>query len=249
MLELPRLYVNGFPKSGLHLAELLVSALYTPAYQKTWFGTNAWTVRKMNMERLDVLATIHKGEYMKGHSGYSEEMERMLIGLQIGMVFIYRDLRDVVVSQAYHILSDDEDLKHPARELYPNDLKATMKAVITGCGADDGIFERWNNFKVWMDKPWVLSIRYEELLHRPHKVAKQFLKYIISLELTHTGKEQAKIDVILFNALVNRLAEHTRNTNTVTYRKGKTKQWKYEFTPEIERLFNDTRNQQLLCAC
>ena len=106
-----------------------------------------------------------------------------------------------------------------------------------------------NRFCYWMDKPWVLSIKYEELLHRPHKVAKQFLEYVIGLELLHTGKEQAKINADLFNALINRLAEHTRNKNTVTFRKGKTKQWKYEFTPEIERLFNDTRDQQLLHAC
>ena len=246
MLDLPRLYVNGFPKSGLHLAELLVAGLYKPAYQGTWFGTNAWAVRKINMDRLAILATIGKGEYMKGHSGYSKEFEEMLLGLQVGMVFIYRDLRDVAVSQAYHIQSDDNYLHHPARELYPNDLKGTMRAVIEGCGDDDGIFERWNNFRIWMDKPWVLSIKYEELLHKPHKVAKQFLEYVISLELLHTDKDQAKISADLFNALTNKLAKRTRNKNTVTYRKGKSKQWKYEFTPELERVFNDSK--QLLHA-
>jgi len=237
------LYLNGFPKSGLHLAELMVSSLYAPAYDRTWFGTNAWTTDKLNMKRLAVLATIDKGEYMKGHSGWSKELEDMLIGLQVCMVFIYRDLRDVVVSQAYHIKSDSEDLKHPGRDLYTGDLQDTMQAVISGLDENDNLFIRWKNFKRWIGKPWVFAVRYEDLLHKPHRVAGDFIKFLIGFELRATGKDQVNLDKRAYNHLVNKIATATRKKDTVTYRKGKTKQWKREFAPDTMKLFETTAAQ------
>ena len=236
-MELPRLYVNGFPKSGLHLAELMVSSLYKPANDHLWFGTNAWTVDKVNIDKLAVLATIDKGQYMKGHSGHSAEIEKMLIGLQVGMVFIHRDLRDVVVSQAYHIMSDNADLKHPARELYPHDLQGIMQAVILGVGDNDNIFVRWQNFKEWIDRPWVFDVRYEDLLHKPHRVAKKFLTWLISFELFHEGRDTVEIDRGAFFQMVEGIVQATRRTDTVTYRKGKTGQYKREFSRDTAALF------------
>jgi len=245
-IELPRLYVDGFPKSGLHLAELMVASLYHPNPRKVWFGTNAWTTEKNNMDKLAALATIDKGHYMKGHSGYDAEFDRMLTGLQIGMVFIYRDLRDVVVSQAYHILSSDEHLKHPARELYPNNLQGVMKCVIEGIGDFDGIFPRWMSYEKWLHKSWVYPVKYDELLKRPHKVAKGFIEYVISLELYHTNQEQAHIDKEHFHDTVEHIVKNTRNKGTVTFRKGKAHQWRYEFTPELVELFKEHDTDNML---
>ncbi|MBU2099597.1 MAG: hypothetical protein KKD00_12600, partial [Gammaproteobacteria bacterium] len=73
-MEFTRLYLNGFPKSGLHLAELMVSAIFKPVRpDHNWYGTNAWTTELKNLDKSPKLAAIEPGHYLKGHSGWSEE--------------------------------------------------------------------------------------------------------------------------------------------------------------------------------
>ena len=238
MLELPRLYLNGFPKSGLHLSELMVGSLYEPMRKAhNWLGTNPWDTEMINIEKLPVLACMEKNQFIKGHSGWTQDLEDMLVGLQIGMVMVYRDLRDVVVSQAYHILSDDERLKHPSRDMYPDDLHEVMKMVITGVGDKDGIFARWDTYQPWLSKSWVLPVKYEDMIKRPEKVVKQFYLYGYSLELAHNGIDEIKISADSKNQICNMIVSQMRRKDTITYRKGKTKQWRYEFDKEIIDLF------------
>jgi len=237
-MNLPPLYLNGFPKSGLHMADLMASALYAPFMTKNWLGTNAWTNMKLNMNRLSILSLLKPGQYIKGHSGHTEELERMLTGLGFCVVLIYRDLRDVVVSQAYHILSDDENLKHPARELYPNDLQGVMKTVITGLSEYDGIFDRWAEYEKWLYKPWVLPVKYCDMRKHTNRVARDFLKYVASMEMFYSGKKELQVSRDAINQQINAMISNTRK-KSITFRKGKTGQWRYEFTPEIVSLFKE----------
>jgi len=235
---LPPLYLNGFPKSGLHMADLMVGELYKPFMTKNWLGTNAWTNVKLNMDKLSVLSLVKPGQYIKGHSGHSKELETMLTGLGFCVVLIYRDLRDVVVSQAYHILSDDENLKHPARELYPDNLQEVMKLVITGIYEYDGIFARWESFEPWLSKPWVFPIKYRDLRLQTNRVARDFLHYLVSMEMLQTGRREMQMNRIAVNQLIYDMVERTKH-KSVTFRRGKPGQWHYEFTPEIRKLFKE----------
>jgi hypothetical protein len=244
---LPRLYVNGFPKAGLHLAELMVSTLFKPANPgHNWYGTNAWTAETLRLDKAVVMAIVKPGHYLKGHSGWSAELNKMMVGLQVGMVFVYRDLRDVVVSQAYHILSKNPNLIHPARELYSKDLQSVMCEVIAGVGDKDGIMARWQSFAPWLDLTWVFPVKYADLLHRPEKVASRFFDYILSLRLTYDGIDAMQVDRAYKNKLVQAMVNNMHNTHTVTYRKAKTRQWRYEFTPEHVQLFKQYDPQNVL---
>jgi len=233
---LPPLYLNGFPKSGLHMADLMVGELYKPFMTKNWLGTNAWTNVRLNMDKLSVLSLVKPGQYIKGHSGHSQELETMLTGLGFCVVLIYRDLRDVVVSQAYHILSDDENLKHPARELYPDNLQEVMKLVITGIYEYDSIFARWESFETWLSKPWVFPITYRDLRLQTNRVARDFLHYLVSMEMLQTGQREMQMNRAAVNQVIYGMVERTKR-KSVTFRKGKPGQWRYEFTPELVRLF------------
>ena len=244
-LVLPRLYLNGFPKSGLHLAELMVGSIFQQAFPDwNWYGTNAWNTEPKNLDKSAKLAIIQPGSYLKGHSGYSEDIKNMLIGLQIGMVFIYRDLRDVAVSQTYHILSDRESLMHPAREYYAKDFNTVLKQVISGINEYDGLLSRWKIFSPWMDKFWVLPVRYDEMLKRPEKAAGRFFDYFHRLAVTFAGKEEIKIDKDVKTRTVKRMVGKMRQRQSITFRKGKTGEWRYEFKKEHADLFkeHDTDN-------
>ena len=248
MLKLPRLYINGFPKAGLHLAELMVNTTWKPVNKKyNWYGTSAWHTEARNLETAPKLAVIQNGQYLKGHANYNEYLCEMLIGLEIGMVFVYRDLRDVAVSQAYHILSKNEELLHPARDFYPDDFDDVLTLVIAGLGEYDGLLERWRKFEPWLDTFWVFSVRYDELLKRPEKAAGRFFEYYYSLALQHAGIDGVKIDKAIKDKMVKAMVSRMKSHDTVTFRKGKTGQWRYEFKPQHIELFKryDTDNALL----
>ena len=116
MLEItpPRLYVNGFPKSGLHLSTQMVNCLFEPvSTENNWYGTNAWTLSRHSLDQaVDKFSEIKPRHFLKGHAGYMSELDELCDVLRVAMLLIYRDLRDVVVSQTYHILSENENLHH-----------------------------------------------------------------------------------------------------------------------------------------
>ena len=240
-MKTPRMYINGFPKSGLHLAERMVVSMFDPVRSDyNWYGTNAWSTSRHNLEEAATLAVIQPGQYLHGHTGWLKSIEEILIGLEIGMVLVYRDLRDVVVSQAHHILSDSDKLNHPAREIYPDDIHEVMKTVITGIDDYEGVFERWDTFAPWLEKDWVFPITYRELLRKPQRAAKRFLEYCIGIAYG----EEVMIDKELKNNLTEHMVGMLKQRESATFRKGKTGTWKEEFTPEITELFkaHDTKN-------
>lgn len=235
-MNLPPLYLNGFPKSGTHMADLMVEKIYKPFMYKNWLGTNAWTDKPVALERLPILSLLKPGQYIKGHAGYSEDMEKMLTGLGFCVIFIYRDLRDVVVSQAHHILSNNKDLYHPARELYPDNLQDVMKVVIEGFTEHDGVFARWASFEPWLSKPWVFPIRYRDLRLQTNRIARDFLHYLASMDMFYSGKQAMQLDRKTVNRFVDEIAKNTKQ-KTVTFRKGRVGSWRDEFTPELVMLF------------
>ena len=119
-IQPPKLYVNGFPKSGLHLAIQMVSCLFEPVKPKSnWFGTNPWTIVRYDLDSvIDEFTAIKSQHYLKGHTGYMSEIDQLFEALRLAMLFVYRDLRDVVVSQTHHILSDDCSLASNLFELF-----------------------------------------------------------------------------------------------------------------------------------
>jgi len=235
-VSLPKIYVNGFPKSGLHFAELMVSSIFSPLREYNWLGTNAWKADKKE-QHLDVLAVVKEGQYLKAHSGYGEKLSSMLIGLEFGMVFVYRDLRDVTVSLAYHILSDDPDLLHPARDRYPKDLHGVMKAVITGLDEYIGIVEKWKDYQPWLYRPRVFPVRYEDMVRKPEQVTSRFFDFVYGLAADFSGRDEITVSAKDKQTLCTYMVKRMKNKKTTTFRKGKLRQWKREFTPELVELF------------
>ena len=117
-----KIYICGFPKSGLHLAELMGFATAGPVEPKNWLGSfddNSWSTKWVNIDRYIERVKEHPpGTMLKGHTGYRPEIEKAFFENGTAVAFIYRDLRDVAVSQAYHVLSDKDNQVHPGKEIY-----------------------------------------------------------------------------------------------------------------------------------
>jgi len=239
----PKLYLNGFPKSGLHLAEQMAYGMLEPLnHDYNWFGTNAWGIERHSLEEAAlVLGGIRHGAFLKGHMGYLPSLEALFVGLGIGMVFIYRDLRDVIVSQAYHIRSSNKDLRFPHRaEFTGMDFEDTMIAVIEGLGGLESIFTRWDTYSKWLDCEWVLPMKFEQLRNRSNQAVTRFFDYVYH----HAMGDSGLVGYLGTNAIRNAatslmLQEMGNRSQSVTFRKGKTGEWKREFTPAVTKAFKE----------
>jgi hypothetical protein len=242
----PKLFICGFPKSGMHLAVRYALGMLTQwDPEDNWYGTNAWD-NEPNVKILEgaalVLGSVKRGQYIKGHLAYVQAVESVLQILGFGLMFVYRDLRDVIVSQAYHFMSEDEVrfiFKH--RDYYQGMSKEEiMLRAINGDENIDGIIERWEKFAGWLDCDWILPMRFEEMVLKRERAAKRFFEYVYNKALEDSGVEVQKLDDRIRKAALHCiLAESEQKEMSVTFRKGKVGQWKHEFTPAVKAAFKE----------
>ena len=249
----PKWYLNGFPKSGLHWVSLLMMPLATelPSYDVvfdgSWTGTfkhNSWTNEWWDLGRWAYRASLlQPGFFMHTHTGYKPEIEQFLRMSGAAHVFIYRDLRDVVVSQAHHVTSDDDErFIHPGKAFYRqlDTFEDVIKACITGIGPFPGIFDRWELYAPWLDVDWVFKASFDDLKGDILEVCRQLIDYGM-----HRVADVFEADVQLGYEKRTKLAATMALCGTLThksstFREGKTGGWREHFTPEIVDLFKET---------
>jgi hypothetical protein len=241
----PKVFINGFPKSGLHLTELMVTCMAKPFVEKPWVGSfkgNAWLTEYQDMEHMKARFWCPTPDtYIKGHCGYTDEIGKMLYDFDYAVIFVCRDLRDVAVSQSHHVTDDDKRLIHPDKEIYQK-LKTheeVLKAVITGLEDYPGLIERWEQYAGWFDTRWALKLHFEHVLHNARATAELMIRYVYGraaqikgMKLTLNGKD--------VDNMISAMLKMSRRTElSATFRKGTTGQWREEFTPEIKELFKE----------
>lgn len=245
----PKIYINGFPKSGTHLAVRYVFGLGLQANNpgNNWLGTNPWKTKRHNLDTWGKqIIKLQNGEFVKGHTGYLQSIEALFVALSIGMLFIYRDLRDVAVSQMHHVLSnDDVRAKHPAKEYYqslPNN-EAILLAIIEGIKEYPGIHERWETYAPWLASKWALKLKYEEMRFNPYATANKVFDYAIQ-----TAYHDAGIEGVMSNggaraAAIKTMLKEAESTHlSPTFREGKRGGWREAFTPAVKQAFKERDN-------
>lgn len=254
VLVKPRVYLNGFPKSGLHLALNMARCVVSgPAREvRPWAGTfqdNSFGEKWAGEAHIwSSLALLHEDTWLKGHAGYRDDIADFLNKLGACVVFIYRDLRDVAVSLSYHVVDeDDQRFMHPDKAWYRRlgSHEEVLKAVIAGDERFPGLLQRWAYYAPWLDVPWVLSLTYADMRERPEETASLFVRYIYGHTAAWLGFPDIHIPEADHDWVVEKLVEALGVTDgSPTYRKGTTGQWRDEFTPEIVDLFKacDTEN-------
>ena len=125
-----RWYLSGLPKSGIHLLEAMIGSVANPRvpgeddfWAKPWvssFDRNAWSDEWLETQQIcHTLSMVEHATYFKGHCGYRPDIASFVYLMGICHIFIYRDLRDVAVSQAYHVVAEsDKKFAHPGKALY-----------------------------------------------------------------------------------------------------------------------------------
>ena len=162
----PKYLVNGCPKHGLHLLAMMVEGAVNPApdslfTDRNWVGTfmdHSFSLQWNNMDRwFFIMSRLQQGQYYRGHVGYRQDVSEFMRLARVGHVFIYRDLRDVAVSQAYHVLN-----RTPNRFNHPQDKSTHHRA---GDVPDTAKYRRSKSFQAWYEANIVIN---DPILNSPH---------------------------------------------------------------------------------
>jgi len=243
----PKLLLDGFPKSGLHLIEQMVGAWIPPMPphhfhpRSPWCGTfanNSWTTDWADIEQQAwKWARLQPGHYIKGHVGYRPEIEQFLRMAGVSVVFIYRDLRDVAVSVAHHWQSEGRQLSCEDKSFFRKmSFNQVLLAAIEGIGPYPGLIERWEQYAGWLDVDWVLSVKFEDARSDPKGVAEWLVQYGIS-EVAHRFDLAVSFNDAIHDLTDRMVAAQECREESLTFRRGQVGGWRDAFTSEHRAAF------------
>lgn len=250
----PKIYVNGFPKSGLHLAVTMAMVMVKePAHEHSWagtFGKNSFSTQWVPYNEIfSNLSRLREDSWLKGHCGYRPEVEQFLYHLGASKIFIYRDLRDVLVSQAHHVTSDDDDrFYHPDKKMFQSmdSFEDVLAACLCGVGPYAGLFERWFHYAPWLHIPWVHKVRFEDALLKPEAAARDAVIYTYSRMSAAFGARVELPERMVADLTKPAVDLMGQTDKSPTFRQGKTGKWREHFTPKITELFKQRGGDVLI---
>jgi hypothetical protein len=243
VLRKPRIFLNGFPKSGLHLAVLMVRTItQEAALHPAWTGCfthNSWSTNWAPIPQVMAgLRCLRDDTWLKGHMGYLPVYEQYMYWHGVAKAFIYRDPRDVLVSQSYHVASaDDKKFFHPNKAIYREmDHESRLMACLCGVEEFAGLFDRWVLYAPWLGVPWVFKLRFEDMMERREETVRAFLKY--TWDRTTWGLVQPFQPTEIMDAMTEATMKNMEiKPDGGTFRKGHIGDWREEFTPRVVEEF------------
>jgi hypothetical protein len=244
--EAPPVFGNSKPKSGSHLLWQILSG-FTRIMPYAYVAAEpVRTIRKDGKRRTtgDIASDIDcipKGVIGWGYVESSSENVAILC--QPGRVnyFIYRDPRDMLVSQVF--FATDMHEEHGMHEFYKSlpDFGERLKVAITGIDRNGlkmvGVKQRYESVFQWLKQPGVMCIRFEDLINKRDVTLNAMLD-----EVEKTGY---KIPALREKSVAI-LVEAIQPKKSHTFRSGKTGGWKEYFSDEHKSLFKDVAGDLLV---
>ncbi|WKZ41189.1 MAG: sulfotransferase domain-containing protein [Anaerolineales bacterium] len=244
--DAPPIFGNSKPKSGSHLLLQILNGFtqimpyrYVDADPVRTIEKNGR--RKTKEEILDELKQIPDGVIGWGYVDATPENASFLI--QTGRVnfFIYRDPRDMLVSQVFFATDMHEEHGMHAHYKSLPDFGARLNVAITGIDKDGlkmvSVKQRYEGVFAWLKQKNVMCIRFEDLINNRDATLLSMLD-----EVEKTGY---KILTPREKAL-SILVEAIQPKKSHTFRSGKTGGWTQHFTAEHKKLFKEVAGDLLV---
>jgi hypothetical protein len=244
--EAPPVFGNSKPKSGSHLL-LQVLAGFSEIMPYAYVQADPVRTitrqgrRKTNDEVLQGLSNIPRGVIGWGYVEVSPENAAFLCKPERVNYFVYRDPRDMLVSQVYFATNMYEE--HGMHAYYKSlpDFGARLKAAITGVDQDGAhmvsVRQRYEGVFQWLEQPHVLCIRFEDLVNERDRALNAMLD-----EVEKTGYRipvEREMCLRVLNEAIQPKKSHT-------FRSGKTGGWREHFTDEHRALFKEVAGDLLV---
>ena len=225
---------NSFPKSGTHLLLQVLESL-PQFYNYGTFLTNyshlSNSVYSSNLiqRRVD---NIVQNEIVSAHLYYDKLSSNFTN--KIKKFFIYRDLRDVILSECYYIsFTNKYHVLHSVFNRY-NNINDKIKLAILGLDQTKyekiypNIRKRWMKYKGWLTDETTTCVKFEDIISFNLKALQ---KLCFDIETLRNQDNYA--------FTLDELRKSIDPNQSHTFRRGKIGQWKEIFSDENRSLVNE----------
>ena len=244
--DVPPIFGNSKPKSGSHLLLQVLAGLCQVAPYKYVEREPIRTItkdgrRKTEDEIRKELKRIPRGVIGWGYVDASPGNVAFLCQPTRVNYFIYRDPRDLLISQVF--FATDMYEEHEMHGYYNSlpDFGERLKIAITGIDRDGlymaSVTQRYEGVFKWLEQKNMLCIRFEDLINNRDATLEAMLD-----EVEKTGH---KIPAPRQRAL-SILVQAIQPNKSHTFRSGKTGAWKEHFKEEHKKLFKDVAEDLLV---
>ena len=244
--EAPPIFGNSKPKSGSHLLLQILNGFTQIMPYKYVDADPVRTItpdgrRKTKEEILDELKRVPQGVIGWGYVDATPENASFLTDTGRVNYFIYRDPRDMLISQVF--FATDMHEGHGMHEYYNSlpDFGERLKVAISGIDQDElkmvSVKQRYEGVFQWLEQKNVMCIRFEDLINNRDATLMSMLD-----EVEKTGY---KIPTPREKALAV-LVDAIQPKKSHTFRSGKTGSWTQYFTDEHKSLFKDVAGDLLV---
>ncbi len=246
-IKSPPILANSFPKSGTHLLLQIVEAFpKVKNYRKFIASMPTITFRERSKTNtIKLINSILPEEIVAAHLFYDEDYYKTLKKLNIVHFFIYRDLRDVVVSEAFYLSRMNR--WHRLHKYFKSLLSIEDQIMFSIKGNSffktpydyPNIAERFKRYVGWINCPDVFSLKYEDLISiKKEQVILNMIQFYLK-----TTDEKEKYDL---NELVQKVLENINPQKSHTFRKGGTGNWRKFFTEEHKKAMKEIAGKLLI---
>lgn len=242
----PPIFGNAKPKSGSHLLLQILNGFTQIMPYRLVEAEPVRTItqkgrRKSTQEILDELKRIPRGVIGWGYVEATPENASFLTEAGRVNYFIYRDPRDLLISQVF--FATDMQEEHAMHDYYNSlsDFDERLNVAITGVEKNGlkmvSVKQRYEGVFQWLAQKNVLCIRFEDLINERDATLHAMLN-----EVEKTGYE---IPVTREKAM-SVLTQAIQPRKSRTFRMGKTGGWKELFTDNHKALFKDVAGDLLV---
>lgn len=244
--EAPPIFGNSKPKSGSHLLLQILNGFTQIMPYKYVAADPVRTVKygggRRTADEIAVdLRSIPQGVIGWGYVEATPENVAVLCNPDRVNYFIYRDPRDMLVSQVF--FATDMHEEHGMHAYYNSlpDFGERLKVAITGIDRDGlhmvSVKQRYVGVFEWLEQKHVMCIRFEDLINNRDATLNSMLN-----EVEKTGY---KIPTPREKALPV-LIEAIQPRKSHTFRSGKTGGWIQHFSEEHKKLFKEVAGDLLV---
>jgi sulfotransferase family protein len=237
--EAPPIFGNSKPKSGSHLLLQILNGFTQMMPYKYVDAEPLRTITKDGRRRTadEILVDLKHtsdGVISWGYLEATQENVSFLTGAGRVNYFIYRDPRDMLISQVFFATEMYEE--HGMHDYYNSlpDIAARLKVAITGIEQDGlrmvSVKQRYEGVFQWLEQKNVLCMRFEDLINDRDATLNAMLDEVEKTGYKVPTPREKALEV---------LAESIQPKKSHTFRSGKTGGWKTYFTDEHKKLFKD----------
>ena len=242
-------WICGLPKSGTTLIEKILDSLPYVSMDRSPLRCtiNKDLINVNNIQNFINFFPKKKNSFIKTHLEYDKKLLEVLKKNNFKIIITFRNLKDVMISRYYHVLSDKKHRHHNLvkncsfEEGFLNSIKAVNKDNLSVLKHYFFWVEGWSQIK---EEDNLLKIDYEKYSENPYKFIKKIL-FFLDLKFFDEKKIEEKLEIERKKnkelSLTKKLKSFNRNVST--FRSGKTNQWKKLFNNKIEAEFNKILHQ------